>query len=213
VAKNPKNPTNSSALSSSLQARFLTLQASFAGKGFFGKILSAILMAVALLGFALEMGFLLLSSLFSAVVSITGDKSTVRMAKAVRKNNFKSFKQVLNGALARDGVDNISRTLVSSIGGKLDVKLHEGLDTLTKRSVLKRYFKLLKIKDKSALELIKSSSCQKLLTQYDKTYGSVMNLEKTIAAAKVAKKANKKAAKRMRSVVLNVTSWSTTRNP
>ena len=212
MAKN-QNKKDLNNLTSSFSARYLELSSSFAGKKFFGKLIVSVLMVLALLAFALEGFFMLLSSLFSAVVAITGDKSTVRMSQGIRKNNPKAFKQVLNGVMARDGLDNFSRIITSSIGGKLDVELHNQLSTLTKRATLKRYFKLLKIKDKSAFVLVKSSSCQKLLTQYDKSYGSVMELEQHINAAKVAKKASKKKAKNTRNKVLNVTSWSKTRKP
>ena len=212
MSKNIKNnPT--STLSAGVQSRFLELQSAFAGKGFWGKLIVSVLMIVALLSFALEGSFLLLSSVFSGLMSVMGDKTTVRMSKAVRKNNPKAFKSVFNGKVATDGLDNITRSITSSIGGKLDVLLHDQLSTLTKRATLKKYFKLLKIKDKQAIQLVKSSSCQSLLTSYNKTHGSVMSLEKLTKENQLAKKANKKNAKKTRKTVLNATSWSTTGSP
>ena len=211
MAKN-QNKTNPKSASSSFSARYLELSSAFAGKGFWGKLTVSLLMVLALLAFALEGTFMLLSSFFSSVFALMGDKTTVEASKAIRQNGFKSYKRVVNGKMARNGIDNATRAFASSIGGKLDLELHDGLSSLTARATLRRYFRLLKIKDKPALVLVRSSSCGKLLEQYNRTHGSVMKLEQTLNAAKVVKKANKKAAKKTRNVVNSVHSWSTS-NP
>ena len=213
MAKNTNtNPTLDTA-TAGFTARFTELQSSFDGKGFFGKLLVSLLMMTALFALVLELAFLLLKSLFSLAFATMGDKTAVKMSKAVRKNNMKSFKQVANGKIAQEAVKGFSETIVSSIGGDLSVRMTKDFDAFYKVGQLGTYFKLLRIKDKEALLLIDSSSCQKLLNQYNKAHGSAMKLKAKVATEKLAKKANKKAAKKTRSVVLNVGSWSTTRNP
>ena len=207
MAKN-QNKTNLQSATSSFSARYLELSSAFAGKGFWGKLTVSFLMVLALLAFALEGTFMLLSSFFSVVFALMGDKTTDEASKAVRQNGFKSYKRVVNGRMARNGINNATRAFASSIGSKLDLELHDGLSSLTARATLRRYFKLLKIKDKPALVLVKSSSCGKLLDQYNRTHGSVMKLEQTINAAKVVKKANKKKAKKQLTIVNSVHSWN-----
>ncbi len=192
MAKNQNTPNLDNTVSS-FNARFLELQSAFAGKGFWGKLTVSLLMILALFSVVLSVSYLLLSSVFSAVFAAMGDKTTTSTSKAVRKNNLKSYKSVANGKMVENGLDNATRSFVSSVGGKLDLEIHDNL-AFSDRGVLRRYFKLLKIKDKSALELVKSSSCQAILDQYNKTHKSVRRLEQTINNDKVLKKAAKKAA-------------------
>ncbi len=211
MAKNQNKPNLDNTVSS-FNARFLELQSAFAGKGFFGKLTVSLLMILALFSVVLSISYLLLSSVFSAVFAAMGDKTTTSTSKAIRKNNLKSYKSVVNGKMVENGLDNATRSFVSSVGGKLDLEIHDNL-AFSDRGVLRRYFKLLKIKDKHALVLVKSSSCQAVLDQYNKTHKSVRRLEQTINNDKVLKKAAKKAAKKQLAIVNSVHSWSTTNNP
>jgi len=208
MAKN-QNTTEIENAASSFVTRFLELQGVFLRKGFWGKINASLLIIIALAIVVFTIGYLLLAWFASFVFSVMGDKATTKMRKVVSKGNGKSYKTVLNGKFVQDGIDSATLNVAKAIGMKLDVEIHKGLP-FEDRGNLRKYFRLLKIKDKAALLLISNSDCQTLLKQYNKAYMTPRNLEKTIAAEKLAKKANKKLAKNTRSTVLAATSWSST---
>ena len=211
MAKN-QNKIEIENAASSFITRFLELQTVFLRKGFWGKLNASMLIIIALVIVVFTIGYLLLAWFASSVFAFMGDKATTKMRRVILKGNGKSYKTVLNGKFVQDGIDSATLSIAKTIGMRLDVEIHKGLP-FEDRGNLRRYFKLLKIKDKAALVLVMSSSCQSILDQYNKTHKSVRRLEQTINNDKVLKKAAKKAAKKTRNVVNSVHSWSTTSNP
>ncbi len=211
MAKNQTQTDIDNAISS-FGSRFLELQGVFLRKGFFGKINVIILMTLATLSLVFTLAYLLIAWLYALIFAAMGLEVTRKMSKVIKNGDGKAYKVVTNGEFVQDGIDNITKSVLSSIGLKLDVAVHDGLPFID-RGVLRKYFKLLKIKDKAALLLINGSSCQELLKQYDKAHKSPRRLEQTLSAEKIARKANKKAVKKTLSIVNSVSSWSTVGSP
>lgn len=203
------NPLASNAGYSS---RFLVLiSAFFGGKGLFTKI-----------GFVLVIAFLLVPNLlvttifavlvlvFVAVIALTKESEVEKVVKKSSKGVIPFAKYAINGDIGGSVAKSFGDTLVGAVGAKLDVELREQNLSLADIGTLKKFFKLLKIKDKRALKLVKTDGASKVLKSYLKQYGSLLVFQRKLSKEKEAKAALKKASKVVKAKVVNVSAWSAT---
>lgn len=193
-------------------SRFLVLMSAFfGGKGFFTKIGFVLVIIVLLVpNLLVTVVFSVLVLGFVAVIALTKDKDVEKVVKKSSKGVVPFAKYAINGDIGGSVARSVGDSFISATGGKLDVELRKQGLKLVDIGSLKKFFKLLKIKDKQALKLVKANDGSKVLSSYIKTYGTLLVFQRKLNKEKEAKKVLKNAAKARKMKVSKVTSWSAT---
>lgn len=179
-------------------SRFLLLvEAFFSGKGFFTKVgMLVIILGLFIPNLAVSVVFFVLIFIFVAVVALMKEKDVNKITKQSSKGVVAFGKYAISGDIGSSLAKSIGDTVVSAIGEKLAIELRLQKLTLSEIGSLTKYFKLLKVKDKTALKFVQANGAKKTLTAYNQAHGSTMKLEGKIQKEKKDKAALKKAARK-----------------
>ena len=175
-------------VSATYSTKFTSLFAAFNESGVFGKLGYGAIILVGWFTFFLNFLFSALAASHSAKAALATDKAVKQEIEAVREGVFAYGKHTLDDNINNNVVNTLVNKAAIAIGGPVEEALADNVKKHTHRALLKRYFKALKIKDKTAILMIKKDG-NKLLEKLAKKHGPIIDLEQSVLAKKLAKRA------------------------
>lgn len=162
--------------------------AAFMEAGVFGKIGLSVIILFSHMALLFSGIFGLLAWSQSAKAAVAGDKVVKKEIDNIREGVFAYGKHTLDDSVNNHVISEGVNMFNIAIGGPVEEALAEHVKKITSQDLIKRYFKALGIKDKTAVLMIRKDG-DDLLEKLAKKHGPIIDLEKKVLAKKLAKRA------------------------